>query len=42
MEALLWPLPTQEAGVWLQHPETYTVAPLLGKVGPGVGPGMVS
>lgn len=29
-------------GGWLHHPETYTVAPLLDKVGPGVAPGAVS
>ena len=28
--------------VWVHRPETYTVVPLLDKVGPGVGQGAVS
>lgn len=42
MKALLWPLPIQGAGEWVRRPETYTVVPLLDKVGPGFGKGAVS
>lgn len=42
MKALLWPLPIQGAGVWVHRPETYTVVPLLDKMGFGVEQGTVS